>query len=129
MVFSSPIFLFAFFPLVFLLHRLVPGIRAKNALLAGASLVFYAFGQLRYLPLFLFSVVVNYGAGLILQRAERGRKGILAGAVVLDLGVLAVFKYTDFLLGNLNALGAAIPCPASCCRSASPFSPFRACPT
>ena len=111
MVFSSPIFLFVFFPLVFLLHRIIPGTRAKNVLLAAASLVFYAFGQLRYVPLFLFSVVVNYTAGALLQRAERKRKGILAAAVVLDLGILGVFKYTDFVLGNLNALGAAIPLP------------------
>ena len=53
MVFSSAIFLFVFLPVVFLLDRLLPDVRAKNVLLLAASLVFYAFGQLVYLPLLL----------------------------------------------------------------------------
>ena len=112
MVFSSPIFLFIFFPLVFLLSRLIPGQRAKNAMLAAASLVFYAFGQLRYLPLFLASVVINYSFGVLLQRASRARKALLAAAVALNLGILGFFKYTDFVLMNLGRLfGAALPQP------------------
>ncbi|MBR5095190.1 MAG: MBOAT family protein [Oscillospiraceae bacterium] len=111
MVFSSAIFLFAFLPLVFLLERLCRGTRAKNILLAGSSLVFYAFGQLGYLPLFLLSVGINYAAGLLLQRARRGRKAVLAAAVVLDLAILGLFKYTDFVLGILGRepLGILLP--------------------
>ena len=59
MVFSSAIFLFAFLPAVFLLDRLGRDLRWKNAVLALASLVFYAFGQLYYVPLFLLSVYMN----------------------------------------------------------------------
>ena len=102
MVFSSPVFLFAFLPIVFLLHTLIPGQRAKNALLAAASLIFYAFGQLRYVPLFLLSVVINYSFGLFLQKAGRGRRAMLAAAVVLNIGILCLFKYTDFILSNFN---------------------------
>jgi len=110
MVFSSAIFLFAFLPLVFLLTRLTKNLRVQNLLLALASLVFYAFGQLQYLPLFLASVVVNYFAGFLLSGRFARNKAVLAAAVVLNLAVLGVFKYTDFLLSNLNAaLGTALP--------------------
>ena len=110
MVFSSAIFLCAFLPLVFLLTRLTNNLRLQNLLLALASLVFYAFGQLQYLPLFFASVVVNYLAGLLLSGRCARSRAVLAAAVVLNLAVLGVFKYTDFVLANLNlALGAALP--------------------
>ena len=111
MVFSSPVFLFAFLPLVFLLERLCPSLRLKNAVLAGASLVFYAFGQLVFLPLFLGSVLLNYLAGLGLMRLQKGRRALLALAVVLNLLLLGVFKYGDFLLQNLGQqpLGILLP--------------------
>ncbi len=110
MVFSSAIFLFAFLPLVYLLTRLTKNLRLQNLLLALASLVFYAFGQLQYLPLFLASVVVNYLAGLLLSGRFAQSRIVLATAVVLNLAVLGVFKYTDFLLSNLSAaLGTALP--------------------
>ena len=102
MVFSSPVFLFAFLPAVFLLERLCPSLRLKNTLLALASLVFYAFGQLVFLPLFLGSVLLNYLSGLALMRLPRGRRGVLALAVALNLLLLGVFKYGDFVLTNLG---------------------------
>ena len=110
MVFSSAIFLFVFLPAVFLLSRLTKRQRTQNLLLALSSLVFYAFGQLQYLPLFFGSVLVNYLAGLLLTGRFRRSRAVLAAAVLLNLGVLGVFKYTDFALSNLNAaLGLSLP--------------------
>ncbi len=111
MVFSSAIFLFAFLPVCFLLYRLVPSQRGKNALLALASLLFYAFGQLQYLPLFFGSVALNYCAGRLLAGRGRYRKAVLVLAVALNLGVLGLFKYADFLLRNLGleVLGILLP--------------------
>ena len=110
MVFSSAIFLFAFLPAVFIIYRLLPGIRSRNVFLALSSLVFYAFGQLVYLPLFLASILINYISGLLLAGKFRRSRLILTLAVVLNLGILCVFKYTDFLIGNINSLfGTAIP--------------------
>ncbi len=109
MVFNSAIFLFAFLPLLFVLYRLVPGIKAKNAVLCVFSLVFYAFGSLWHVLLLLLSVLINWLAGRLLA-GEKKRKVILAAALVLDLGVLVAFKYLDFFIENINALlGTALP--------------------
>ena len=108
MVFSSAVFLFIFLPVVFLLDRLFRGTKAKNALLLAASLIFYAFGQLGYLPLLLLSVALNYGCGL-LAAGKRPRLGVWL-AVVGGIGMLAVFKYADFLIGTGNRLlGLSLP--------------------
>ena len=104
MVFSSAIFLFCFLPAVFLLYRLPFGRRWQNALLACASLLFYAFGNLHYVPLFLLSVLLNYATGLLLGGRLQRSKPLIALNIVLNLGILCVFKYTDFLIGNANAL-------------------------
>lgn len=110
MVFSSAIFLFFFLPAAFVLDRLLPGVRAKNALLLAASLLFYSFGQLCYLPLLLASVALNYVCGLL--AAGRHPKLGVGLAVVGGIGLLAVFKYADFAIGTVNALtGLALPLP------------------
>ncbi len=110
MVFSSAIFLFAFLPICFLTYRLVPGMKGKNAVLILFSLVFYSFGSLSYLPLLLFSVLCNYIAGVLLMREGCGRKAVLAGAMTVNLALLAAFKYLDFLIGCVNGIfGISIP--------------------
>lgn len=111
MVFSSPVFLFAFLPLVFLLERLCPSLRWKNAVLSLASLVFYAFGQLVFLPLFLGSVLLNYLSGLCLMRFPSRRRFLLTLSVVLNLLLLGVFKYGDFVLQNLGQAPVGILLP------------------
>ena len=60
MVFSSLVFLCIFLPIVFLGHTILPGIRAKNAMLLLASLVFYAYGEPVYVLLMIFSIIINY---------------------------------------------------------------------
>ena len=109
MVFSSAIFLFCFLPAVFLLCQLPFGRRYQNILLAAASLVFYAFGNLHYVPLFLGSILLNYLTGLLLgTRCPRSRILITLN-ILLNLGILSAYKYTDFLIGNVNTLfGLAI---------------------
>ena len=108
MVFSSAIFLFIFLPAVFLLDRLVCGVRVKNALLLAASLIFYAFGQPVYLPLLLFSVLLNYLCGL-LAAGRHARLGV-ALAVAGGIGMMAVYKYADFAIGTVNSLfGLSLP--------------------
>lgn len=111
MVFSSALFLFAFFPVVFVLYHAMPGIKAKNAVLLLFSLVFYACGRLAYLPLLVLSILVNWGAGRLLGLPwpKTRRRLVAVLAVVFDLGLLGIFKYLDFFIVNLNSLlGTAI---------------------
>ena len=106
MVFSSPIFLFLFLPVVLTVNSLLPGTRARNLWLLLMSLVFYAWGQIDFIPLLLASTVMNYSLGLWLGRSEGAgsRKFIVALAVFLNIGILAFFKYAAFTVGMLNSL-------------------------
>lgn len=113
MVFSSMVFLCVFLPAVFVLHLLLPGIRAKNAMLVIASLIFYAYGEPVYFLLLIGSSLVNYGAAYIIGRCQKGRKTALASAVILNLGILIIFKYTGFIVETTNSvLGLSLPVPA-----------------
>ena len=108
MVFSSAIFLFGFLPLTFLGQFLFRDIRWKNGFLLAASLLFYAAGEPLYVLLLLGSIAMNYGFGRLVARRRRW----LPAAVVLNVLLLLVFKYTDFLLGTANALtGLSLPLP------------------
>lgn len=110
MVFSSPAFLFVFLPVCFILYRLLPA--AKNALLTLASVVFYAFGEPVYVLLLLLSVVVNYICGRIIASGGPRKKPALVLAILVNLGLLSVFKYTDFAVSTVNhafGLNLALP--------------------
>lgn len=112
MVFSSPAFLFVFLPVCFLLYRLVPHQTAKNAFLTLASVLFYAFGEPVYVLLLLTSVVVNFVCGRLIASGRPRKKLVLALAVVINLGLLSVFKYTDFALSTVNQVfGLSLPLP------------------
>lgn len=109
MVFSSVIFLFLFLPIVLGVYFLCPRRDAKNLWLIAVSLVFYAFSGLWYVLLLLFSVLCNYVAGLFVS----GRKGVLCGAVVVNLSILGIFKYLGFLVQTMDhLLGMAVPVPS-----------------
>lgn len=96
MLFSSPIFLFLFLPFVLTLYFLVPK-HFRNLFLVAASLVFYYWGEKRYILIMVVSFFANYLFALVLGR----RKFILVVAVAVNLGLLIFFKYTNFLVANL----------------------------
>ena len=108
MIFSSIPFLYYFLPLALLLCYLVPS-RARNAFLLLASLVFYAWGEPKYLPVMAAATALGYGFGLAIERFRRFRKPLLVLSIVSSLGFLLYFKYADFFLENLNAMGLNIP--------------------
>ena len=97
MEFGSATFLFAFLPLLLIAYHLVPGTRGKNACIIFASLLFYAFGDLRHVPVLLGSVVFHYAAGLLLMGLARGRRALLAACVTLDVAALLGFKLAGHL--------------------------------
>ena len=114
MLFNSYAFIFAYFPIVLLGFFLIGwrSTRAAAGFLGLASLFFYGYWSLEALPLLLASICWNYWFGLRLTpqegRSDAGRKRTLIAALVLNLGVLGVFKYADFFIGSVNAgLGAA----------------------
>lgn len=108
MIFSSIPFLYYFLPLALLLCYLVPS-RARNAFLLLASLVFYAWGEPKYLPIMAAATALGYGFGLAIERFRRFRKPLLVLSIASSLGFLLYFKYADFFLENLNGLGLHIP--------------------
>ena len=112
MTFSSVSFLCLFLPAVFGLYHILPGARAKNALLIAASLLFYAWGEPVYILLMILSVLVNWLAGRWIGSARKGARLPMVLAVVFNLALLGVFKYSGFLMETLGAVtGLALPVP------------------
>lgn len=112
MVFSSPIFLFLFFPLTVLLYFLIPAklLRVRNALLTVASLIFYSFGEPVACLLMLGVVGWSWISALMLKKGGICRKIFLPLGIIGDLGVLCVYKYADFLIETVNSLlGLSVP--------------------
>ena len=111
MLFSSIPFLFYFLPAVLALYFLGPK-NLKNAVLLFFSLVFYAWGEPIYVFLMIATICLVFFCGIAIGRStsQRGKKLWLTVSVVVSLALLAVFKYADFLVGNVNSLlGTNIP--------------------
>lgn len=106
MVFSSTIFLCVYLPLVLLGYYICPK-KGRNLFLLIVSLVFYAWGEPKYVFLMIFSILVNYIFGRLMDKHRENKKRLklmLVLSVVIDLGLLSVFKYTDFVITNINAI-------------------------
>ena len=102
MLFSSNTFLFGFLPAVVVLYYLCPR-RCRNVLLLVASLIFYGWGEPKYVLLMLVSILLNYFCGLAAgkrQTQQRSVRGVLIVGVVLNLGMLGFFKYGTFFFGS-----------------------------
>lgn len=109
MLFNSYIFLFAFLPVClsgyFVLNRF-EWYRAAQLFVFGMSLWFYGFFNPSYLPIILISILLNYAATRILDqtRSPKGRKTVMAVAVLGNIGILFYYKYFDFFIANVNVL-------------------------
>ena len=106
MVFSSLFFLYLFLPLCLLVYWLAPKIEYKNNVLLLFSLIFYAWGEPLWVLLLVFSATANYLFGLLIEkyRGKAGAKTALVSSLVLNLGLLFLFKYSAFTAENINAL-------------------------
>lgn len=109
MVFSSMIFLCVFLPVVLIVYYVLPK-QLRNLWLLLASLFFYAWGEPRYILIMLFSTVFDYCNGRAISYATKKGKhdtwgrAVLALSVTGNLAILCFFKYTDFVLENINRL-------------------------
>ena len=141
MLFNSFEFIFVFLPVVLLayfgLNRLNLHQWAKGVLVL-ASLYFYAFFNTSYLPIIVSSILVNYGVAVGMRKWDGVTKKVLFGiGLLFNLGMLGYFKYTDFMIENVNALlntsytlknillplgipnpkPGRLSCPKKCCRN------------
>ena len=115
MVFSSLIFLFIFFPLTLLLYFIARNIKTKNFILVVASLIFYSWGEPVWVILLIFSSILDYTVSHAIEkhRNQPITKFYLAVSVIINLGLLAVFKYSGFFISTINsAFGLSLPEPA-----------------
>lgn len=106
MVFSSVLFVFWFLPLAIGLLAIVPP-RFKNAVLLGLSLVFYAWGEVRYMLIMLISIALDYSCSNAIENHRGDRKRMRRYVLISifgNLGMLFFFKYADFVLHSVNAL-------------------------
>ena len=106
MVFSTIIFLFRFLPITLALYYLAPA-KLKNTVLFVCSLVFYCWGEVRFFPVMLALILINYLCGLGLEAfdAKPGvREVLLLVALAASLGMLFYFKYANFVLRSVNSL-------------------------
>jgi len=106
MLFSSPIFIFLFLPVVLTVYLLLPHVKVRNIWLLLMSLVFYAWGEIGFIFLLLASTAMNYVLGLWVDRSQNitSRKLAVTAAVIVNIGLLAFFKYADFAVGTFNSL-------------------------
>ncbi|WP_103600091.1 MBOAT family O-acyltransferase [Campylobacter concisus] len=105
MLFNSYAFIFVFLPLVFFVYFFLNKKRLSNlakAFLVSASLFFYAYWSVYYLPILLGGIVFNFLVSKFL--AKHQSKAILIFGIVCNLALLGYFKYADFLISNLNAI-------------------------
>jgi alginate O-acetyltransferase complex protein AlgI len=124
MVFSDLFFLFVFIP-AFILCYILGGIidrtllnkdvrrthQARNVSLVIFSLIFYAWGEPVYVFLMLCCVLANYIIGLLIDRQERHRKAALVVGLIINIGILGVFKYANFFAETLQLTGLDISSP------------------
>ncbi len=106
MIFSSVAFISVFLPIVFILHQILPDIKAKNIMLIIFSLAFYAYGEPVYVFLMIASSIWNYFFALAVSRSEdpKKRKAVMVAAIVVNLLPLGYFKYTGFLFETINSI-------------------------
>ena len=103
MLFSSLSFLFVFLPCVLLINHLLKE-EYRNYFLLLSSIVFYAWGEPKFVFVMLVSIGMNYLFGLTLDWNKLPRKAVLCAAVIMNLGILFVFKYLNFTASNLDKI-------------------------
>ena len=104
MVFSSVVFIFLFFVLSMILYYAVP-FKLKNFIILISGLVFYAWGEPKYVVVMLISTLIDYLAGLVIHRYNDNiviKRIALITSLVMNLSLLGVFKYSDFIFGSIN---------------------------
>jgi len=112
MLFADILFLFVFLPICISSYFLVKDIKSKNTVLLIFSLIFYAWGEPVRILLLVLSAALNYSLAIMIELSKGSNKGkgYLILSLIFNIGMLGIFKYTDFFLSNINGLlGTSIP--------------------
>ena len=109
MLFSSSIFLFAFLPITLFIYYIFlrKTKKVKNYFLLLMSLIFYAWGEPKFILMLLLSIFINWGFGLLIDKNRQDKKkskSIIALMLVSNLTILLIFKYLGFLVTNVNSI-------------------------
>ena len=109
MTFNTILLLFTFLPIALILYYIVPK-RFRNIPLVLLSLVFYAWGEPRFVLFMAAAILQGYAAARLMERYPRRKRLLLTLSAVLSLGMLAYCKYADFLISGFNAVtGLSVP--------------------
>lgn len=106
MVFSSILFIFKFFPVALFLYFIMP-MKYKNISLLVLSLFFYSWGEPKYFPLMIFSIILDFYTSKGIDKNRNNKyfcKGLLLLSLVGNLGMLFLFKYSNFFINNINEI-------------------------
>ena len=115
MLFSSMTFIYVFLPIVCSIYLLVRN-ELKNHVLLIASLLFYAWGEAKYLAIMIFTILINYIFAILIEKARNqtktnafksifiNKKLLLSLCIIANLSILGYFKYFNFLAENINYL-------------------------
>lgn len=103
MLFCSYVFILVFLPLLLFLYYIIKNRKYRNILLLIFSLIFYAWGEPKYILLLLFSIVINYFIAIMLERINKNKKVLVIGVLVNILSIV-IFKYLDFGILTINGL-------------------------
>lgn len=113
MVFASLEFLFCFFPITLILYYSIPErfLKWRNFVLLLVSLIFYGWGEPIYVFLMIGTIIIDYIAGILIERAgtKNKKKAVMIIAIIINLSILAFFKYYNFFSANLSGIGISLP--------------------
>ena len=104
MLFSSGVFLFIFLPIIILLYYLFKKRTYRNILLCLFSLIFYAWGEPRYIILMIFSIVINYIMALLIDKYKKNKQLFFIIDIIINVALLFYFKYINLTISSINTL-------------------------
>ncbi len=101
MIFSSITFLFYFLPIVMAIYYIVPN-KFKNVVLLISSILFYFYGEPKYVILMIISIIITYIFGILIHKYKKQSKIFLILSISISIGLLIYFKYANFIIQNIN---------------------------
>ena len=103
MLFTSIPFLYYFLPIVLILYFITPK-KYRNIILLLSSLIFYAYGEPKYVYLMILEIIIAYFGAILIDKYPHNKEIILTVSLIIHISLLSIFKYTNFIIMNINAI-------------------------